>query len=175
MGGPPADPLVLAIVGTDHHPFDRLVRWVDAWASGRGRGTRVVVQFGSSDPPVAAEGRDLLPVAELERLMRGSRAVVCHGGPGTIMGARSCGVVPIVVPRRSELGEHVDDHQVRFSRRLAHEGSVHLAGDGTELGDLLDRALAGEPGFRLDPTLHDPAAEATARLKVLVERMLARP
>jgi UDP-N-acetylglucosamine transferase subunit ALG13 len=167
-----ADPLVLVVVGTDHHPFDRLISWVDAWASGRGPGVRLIMQSGSSKPPVAAEARDLLPVDELEALMRGSAAVVCHGGPGTIMGARSCGLVPIVVPRRSDLGEHVDDHQVRFSSRLAEAGIVHLAGDAAALGSLLDRALAGDPGFRFDPSERDPAAVAVARLRTLVERML---
>ena len=60
--------------------------------------------------------------------MGSAAAVVCHGGPGTILGARHRGAVPIVVPRQHRLGEHVDDHQVAFSRRLAADGGgIHLA------------------------------------------------
>ena len=38
--------LVLALVGTDHHPFDRLVRWMDAAASFHPE-ARFVVQHGA--------------------------------------------------------------------------------------------------------------------------------
>jgi UDP-N-acetylglucosamine transferase subunit ALG13 len=165
-------PLVLLVVGTDHHPFDRVVRWVDAWAERHSDEVRVVIQYGTSAPPVHAEGRDLFPVDELDAAMEVATAVVCHGGPGTIMGAREAGVVPIVVPRRSEFGEHVDDHQVRFASRVAEAGQVHLVRTESGLATALDRALAGAPGFRLDATGVDPAAEAVARLRILVDRML---
>jgi UDP-N-acetylglucosamine transferase subunit ALG13 len=167
------EPLVLLVVGTDHHPFDRVVGWVDAWAERHRGEARVVIQYGTSSPPVHAEGRDLLPVDELDALMGEAAAVVCHGGPGTIMGAREAGVVPIVVPRRSELGEHVDDHQVRFATRVAQAGQVHLARSESELAGLLDQALAGAAGFRSDASGVDPAAEAVARLRMLVDRLFA--
>ena len=136
---------------------------------------RVVIQYGTSRPPVHAEGHDLLPVAELEALMAEAVAVVCHGGPGTIMGAREAGVVPICIPRQSGLGEHVDDHQVRFATRVAQAGQVHLASTADELATLLDRALGGDAGFRLDLAGDDPAAAAVARFGALVDRLLGRP
>ena len=134
--------LVLVVVGTDHHPFDRVVGWADEWAASH-PDLRVLVQYGTSRPPTTAEGRDLLPVGELTALMSEATAVVCHGGPGTIMGAREAGHVPIVVPRRSDLGEHVDDHQVRFATRVAAAGQVHLATDQPTFSSLLERADAG--------------------------------
>jgi UDP-N-acetylglucosamine transferase subunit ALG13 len=173
MVRPGPAPLVLLVVGTDHHPFDRAVDWVDAWAARRGSEVRVVVQFGTSVPPVHCEGHDLLPIDELEALMRGARAVVSHGGPGTIMGARNAGVVPIVIPRRAELGEHVDDHQVRFAARLADAGQVHIARSRAGLEETLDRALEGGTGFRLDAPEANPADEAAGRLGKLVDQLLA--
>src|SRR5512141_3069242 len=98
---------MMLVVGTDHHPFDRAVGWVDDWAGANADRARVVIQFGTSRPPVHAEGHDLLPVAQLEAMMAEAVAVVCHGGPGTIMGAREAGVVPICIPRQSALGEQV--------------------------------------------------------------------
>jgi UDP-N-acetylglucosamine transferase subunit ALG13 len=172
---PSSLPLVTLVVGTDYHPFDRVVAWVDDWSAANADRARVVIQYGTSRPPVHAEAHDLLPVAELASLMKGSVAVVCHGGPGTIMGAREAGVVPICVPRQSGLGEHVDDHQVRFASRLARAGQVHLATTADELTALLDRALGGDAGFRLDLTGDDPAAAAVARFGALVDRLLGRP
>ncbi len=175
MSIPSPLPLVMLVVGTDHHPFDRAVAWVDDWGIAHADRARVVIQYGTSRPPVHAEGHDLLPVAELAALMAEAVAVVCHGGPGTIMGAREAGVVPICIPRQSGLGEHVDDHQVRFATHVAQAGQVHLASTADELATLLDRALGGDAGFRLDLAGDDPAAAAVARFGALVDRLLGRP
>ena len=59
--------LVLVVVGTDHHPFDRVVGWADEWAASH-PGVRVLVQYGTSRPPTTAEGHDLLPVGDLTAL-----------------------------------------------------------------------------------------------------------
>jgi UDP-N-acetylglucosamine transferase subunit ALG13 len=84
--------------------------------------------------------------------MAEAAVVVCHGGPGTILGARHLGAVPIVVPRQHRLGEHVDDHQVAFARRLAAAGGgIHLAETETELHRLLDRVAADPAAFRAGP------------------------
>jgi UDP-N-acetylglucosamine transferase subunit ALG13 len=149
-----AAPLLLVSVGTDHHPFDRLVRWAGAWLDGHPGRLRCLMQTGTSAPPAAgaAEWRAYLEFDALQEAMAGAAAVVCHGGPGTILGARHMGAVPIVVPRQHRLGEHVDDHQVAFSRRLAAQGGeIHLAETEDGLHRLLDR-VAAEPGsFRAGP------------------------
>jgi UDP-N-acetylglucosamine transferase subunit ALG13 len=161
---------VLTIVGTDHHPFDRLVDWVDRWVLSRGVGA--FVQFGTSAPPTHAEGRDLVSQDELAGLLARASAVVCHGGPGTIMAARDSGHLPIVVPRRPELGEHVDEHQVLFSTRLAAEGQVRVAATEHELHDLLDLALASPEAFRLDGAV-DAVGRAAERFAEIVDPVAA--
>lgn len=167
-GGPP---LVLVVVGTDHHPFDRVVGWADGWARTH-RDVRVVVQYGTSRPPSDAEGIDLVPAPRLEAMLAEAAAVVCHGGPGTIMGARAAGSVPIVVARRHDLGEHVDDHQVRFVARMARAGQVRPANDRRTFDDLLDQAIEGGSGFRLDLEGDDPAAHSVARFGALVDDLV---
>src|SRR3990172_6728958 len=79
MPAPPSDPLVVALVGTDHHPFDRLVRWMDDWAAERS--VRVVVQHGSARPPESTEGVRLFPLYQLESLLADA-ARPRGGGPG---------------------------------------------------------------------------------------------
>jgi UDP-N-acetylglucosamine transferase subunit ALG13 len=145
--------LVFVTVGTDHHPFDRLVAWADAWVtSGRANGTECLIQTGTSQPPQRAGWRDYLRYDEMVEAMARSVAVVCHGGPATIMDARRLGRVPIVVPRSSRLGEHVDDHQQRFAARMAELGQVHLPHSEDELFGLLDRALADPGAYELHET-----------------------
>lgn len=166
MSGKP--PLVVVVTGTDHHPFDRMVRTVDRWASERA--ARVIVQHGTSRPPVHAEGKPLLAVDELSELLREAAVVVCHGGPGTIAAARDAGKVPLVLPRRPELGEHVDDHQVLFVSRLASAGRVIAPEDEEGLAAALDAALAEPPVC--EPGSGDGSA-ATAELAGLVGSMMA--
>ena len=79
--------LVVAVVGTDHHPFDRLVEWVDA-AALRHPEHRFFVQHGASTPPTVAEGAPYVSHAELSSMLGEAAVMVCHGGPGTIMDAR---------------------------------------------------------------------------------------
>jgi UDP-N-acetylglucosamine transferase subunit ALG13 len=148
-----AAPLLLVTVGTDHHPFDRLVRWAGAWLDGHPGRLRCLMQTGTSAPPPgAADWQAYLEYDALQEAMASAAAVVCHGGPGTILGARHTGAVPIVVPRQHRLGEHVDDHQVAFSRRLAADGDeIHLAETEADLHRLLDRVAAEPAAFRAGP------------------------
>jgi UDP-N-acetylglucosamine transferase subunit ALG13 len=150
---PASAPLLLVTVGTDHHPFDRLVRWAQAWLDGHPGRLRCLMQTGTSAPPAGgAEWQAYLEFDTLQEAMASAAAVVCHGGPGTILGARHQGAVPIVVPRQHRLGEHVDDHQVAFSRRLAADGGgIHLAETEADLHRLLDRVVADPAAFRAGP------------------------
>lgn len=132
---------VLAMVGTDHHPFDRFVDWVDAEAL-RLPDTRFVVQHGASKSPRRAEGHEFLDHDRLVELLADARAVICHGGPGTIMEARSAGHVPICVPRDPTLGEHVDEHQQRFARLVGAAGVVREVHDQEAFSWLLEDVLA---------------------------------
>ena len=166
-------PQVFVTVGTDHHPFDRVIAWVDEWlAGGASERARCLVQVGTSRPPQHAEWSSYLTYDVMSEHLRSAVAVVCHGGPATIMEARDAGHVPIVVPRRRELGEHVDDHQVAFATRLGGLGELALADSAAELHALLDRALADPASFRLPVHEHD-ATGAIRRFGELVEPLLA--
>ncbi|HEU4398962.1 MAG TPA: glycosyltransferase [Actinomycetota bacterium] len=179
---PSAGPLLLVTVGTDHHPFDRLVRWVDGWlgsAEGRVAGLRCLMQTGTSAPPRsqagAAQWQAYLEFEALQAAMRDAAAVVCHGGPGTILGARHMGAVPIVVPRQHRLGEHVDDHQVAFSRRLAAEGSVFLAESEADLRGLLERVAVEPAAFRASAEHRGTAAAVRAFERLVDDLVAGRP
>jgi UDP-N-acetylglucosamine transferase subunit ALG13 len=160
-------PLVVALAGTDHHPFDRLVTWVDA-AAARHPEVRFLVQHGSSSAaPVIAEGQPFFSHDQLVALLAEASAVVCHGGPGTIMDARAAGHVPLCVPRDPRLGEHVDEHQQRFAAMVGQADVVRHVRSVEEFHEQLDRALA----FRPSPGAITMASRArdTARARLAAE------
>lgn len=149
---------VLVSVGTDHHPFDRLVAWMDQWQSehlnapvcGTGGVCRVNVQYGTSTRPSTASGESLMTHSALQAAMANATAIVTHGGPATIRDARSAGLRPLVVPRDPAFGEHVDDHQIRFTRMLAERGDIVLCREKDQLFEALDQAMESNAWLRLE-------------------------
>jgi UDP-N-acetylglucosamine transferase subunit ALG13 len=171
----PLRPLIFVTVGTDHHPFERLVHWVDDWlAEDHTSAVRCLVQSGATLPPRLAEWRAFLGREQMKELMSKATAVVCHGGPGTIMACARTGIRPIVVPRRRALGEHVDDHQVAFTRMLAPKGEIELVGSWEEFRAALASALSDPAAFRRVSTLPDPA-EAAERFERLIDQLMTGP
>jgi len=167
---------VLALVGTDHHPFHRLVDWVDA-AAVRHPEVRFIVQHGVADPPLVAEGHRFLPHARLSAEMAAATAVVCHGGPGTIMEARAAGLVPICVPRDPALGEHVDAHQLRFAQMVGTAGVVRAVHHVADLHTAIDTALLTGHTHRTIRTREESVATARAHAALAEELdlLLAAP
>lgn len=166
---------VLCILGTDHHPFTRLLQWMDAWRREAGGSVRVLVQHGFTEPlaDTALEQVDFVGHDELAALLADTRAVVCHGGPGTIFDCRRGGLVPVILPRSAEHGEHVDNHQVLFTGRLSTAGLIERVQTEEELRAALTEAL-GRPRTTLEKADDAAAAAATERLAGLVDAALAQ-
>ncbi len=160
----PTGPMVFTTVGTDHHPFDRLVGWAAAWHA-RNPQVEARVQYGTSQRPDLDGAEEYLTYERMAASFGHATAVVCHGGPATIMDARYAGRIPLVIPRRSAHGEHVDDHQVRFTNRLAELDQIILITTEDELHAALDRAVADPDVYALDPEADDTldAVRAFAR------------
>jgi UDP-N-acetylglucosamine transferase subunit ALG13 len=133
-------PSVVVSVGTDHHPFDRLVQWMDGWAQ-HNPDIDVVIQHGSAEEPRHAQGTRFLSHSELVSKISEAAIVVSHGGPATISEAWRAGMIPIVAPRGAGLGEHVDNHQQTFVGVLAAREQVVEVKTQEQLSDALDRAL----------------------------------
>jgi UDP-N-acetylglucosamine transferase subunit ALG13 len=165
-------PSIFVTVGTDHHPFNRLIEWVDAWlAVDRPVRVRSFVQSGTSNPPRHAAWKGYLSPEEMATASGGATAVVSHGGPGTIISCRSRGVVPIVVPRQRRWGEAVDDHQVVFTRRMAERREIFLAESRADLWAWLDAGLREPSTLRTTPHTRR-SKEVAERLARLVEDLV---
>ncbi|HVQ86806.1 MAG TPA: glycosyltransferase [Actinomycetes bacterium] len=131
---------LLVTVGTDHHPFDRLVAWADQFAADH-PDIDVLIQYGSAAAPRHAQGSQLLDHSQLQSEIAQADAVICHGGPATITEARRAGHLPICVPRDPNRGEHVDQHQLRFAQRLDDEGVVITVNSTDQLSDAVSTAF----------------------------------
>lgn len=125
-------------------PFDRLLQALEPLT-----GEELVVQCGASPGPKHATCVEYLPFDELGEHIRRARVVISHAGVGTIMRTLAAGKRPLVVPRRAQFGEAVDDHQVELARRLDDLGLVTLVEDPATL---VDHARSADRAVSIDRT-----------------------
>ncbi|WP_202387881.1 glycosyltransferase [Nocardioides flavescens] len=122
---------VVVTVGTsEHYGFRRLVERLVAVLP---PDVHVTWQTGStdvSDLPVTA--RASMPASELVAEIAEADAVIAHAGTGSSLVALEQGKMPLLVPRRSDRGEHVDDHQHQIASDLSSRGLAHVV-DADEL------------------------------------------
>jgi len=129
--------MILVTVGTQL-PFDRMIRTIDAWAARRTRAD-VFAQIGPTDyRPQNIEFVPFLDADVCRKLIATCDAVVSHAGMGSILTALEMGKPIVVMPRRAELGEHRNDHQVATVRRLTVHGRIFAAMDEHQLVERLE-------------------------------------
>lgn len=136
--------MIFLTVGTQL-PFDRLVRALDDWAAAH-PGADVFGQIaepstGGYRPQHFPHVANLAP-PEFQRRCREARVIVAHAGMGSLITAMTFGKPILVMPRRGDLGEHRNDHQLATAQHLGTRPGVRVARDGAELAAALDAMLA---------------------------------
>lgn len=161
---PPSEPAdlprrrvaVFVTVGTEL-PFDRLIGVIDEWARRTGRGCEVFAQIGrTAHPPAHIRWAESVDSRTFRQLISEAEVIVAHAGMGSILTALEEGRNLVVVPRRADLGEHRNDHQLATVAYLAANGLVNVATDEGALIAYLD----GEAGFTAPPPI-GAAADAS--------------
>lgn len=135
-GRPPVEDLSIVVTfGTGPFEFSR---GANAVLAALPESARVVWQRGTTPEvePWPGEVHEWMGYDDLRDAMVESDVVVTHAGVGSILTALRAGRRPIVLPRRAELGEVVDDHQVQLTAGLEERGLV--------VGSDLDPSLLAE-------------------------------
>ncbi len=129
--------MIFVTVGTHEQPFDRLVKYMDGWAAEHDE--KVIIQTGfSTYEPEHCEWSKLYPYSKMVELVNEARIVITHGGPSSFIMPLQVGKTPIVVPRKKEYDEHVNDHQVDFSNQVAErQGSIIVIEDVKKIADAI--------------------------------------
>jgi UDP-N-acetylglucosamine--N-acetylmuramyl-(pentapeptide) pyrophosphoryl-undecaprenol N-acetylglucosamine transferase len=150
---PPAEarPLRIAISVGTHFPLDRLIRAVARVTDER---DEVFAQIGpSGSAPAHWETQPIVGPDELEKRLAWADVVVCHAGVGLLLSSFTQGRAPLVVARRKELGEAVDDHQLQLVGALGRRGLVTAIETGTLTRDtLLEQSALGIREAQVAPT-----------------------
>lgn len=129
--------MIFVTVGTQM-PFDRLVRAVDQWAGLRDR-SDLFAQIGPTRyRPKRFESVPFLDADSYRERLESARAIVAHAGMGSILKAMQLGKPILIMPRRADLGEHRNDHQMATAQRFETYESIWVAYSEEELLNSLD-------------------------------------
>lgn len=131
--------MILVTLGTHEQPMRRLVPILTSLSTLRPEMGPFHIQHGTTALPAGWQGEALVGPRELSELMRSADIIITHGGPATIGEARAAGKVPIVVPRQRRFGEHVDDHQLWYARRLDEAREIILVEEALQLIGAIER------------------------------------
>ncbi len=112
--------MILVTVGTQRFPFNRLLKKVDDLVAQREIMDTVVGQTGHSDYRLQNySGREFYGEEEFYSLINQCEILITHGGIGTITKGLLLKKKVIIVPRRKEYGEHIDNHQIEIGQRFS--------------------------------------------------------
>jgi UDP-N-acetylglucosamine--N-acetylmuramyl-(pentapeptide) pyrophosphoryl-undecaprenol N-acetylglucosamine transferase len=138
-------PTVFVTLGTiKPYRFDALVdRLMEILPSG----ARVTWQVGETErKDLPGDVRTSMSSADMDKHLSESDYIISHAGVGTALRAMDLGRRPVLVPRRSARGEHVDDHQIQIARELAVRGLAIAS----EVDDLTFEDLVSASAFELE-------------------------
>ncbi len=112
--------MIFVTVGTHEQPFNRLIEYIDKLKLDGIIMEDIVMQTGfSTYIPQYCTWSKLLPYEEMVQNVANARIVITHGGPASFIMPLQIGKTPVVVPRQYDFNEHVNNHQVEFTKAVA--------------------------------------------------------
>lgn len=134
--------MMFVTVGTHEQPFDRLIQAIDGLKGSGDIDEDVFIQTGySTFEPRHCRWVPFVTNEEMRRMFQEADVCITHGGPSSFLQALDAGTVPVVVPRRREFGEHVNDHQVEFAEMVERRfGDIVVVNDVAKLADGIGRS-----------------------------------
>lgn len=132
--------MIFVTVGTHEQQFNRLISYIDELKGCGIIQEEVIMQIGfSTYEPKHCKWSKLLTHKDLKQYVEDARIVITHGGPASFVMPLQYGKIPVVVPRKKEYGEHVNDHQVDFCEKLAKRmGNIILVDQVEKIRDILN-------------------------------------
>ena len=133
--------MIFLTVGSEL-PFNRLVKAVDDWAAENDRND-IIGQIADPGPegyqPEKIQWRKFISAEEYDHHFTEAELIIGHAGMGSIITAALKNKAIIIMPRRAELKETRNDHQVATAEKFSMRAGVLVANNESEIGPLLDR------------------------------------
>jgi UDP-N-acetylglucosamine transferase subunit ALG13 len=124
--------MIFLTVGTQL-TFDRLVKCVDDFCKSNPH-IKVIAQIAdSSYQPKFFEYHKTLSIPEFTKLFNEAELIISHAGMGSILTAL-CAAKPILImPRKTEFGEHRNNHQLGTAENFSQRPGCYVFNNLLEL------------------------------------------
>ena len=114
--------MIYVVAGNIRFPFSRLLMTMNKEKKSGKIPGELYGQYGSYRPDFKLDAfsykRPMFPYQEHLNWIKEAEMVVCEAGEDIILLCLMMGKIPIILPRKKSYGEHVDDHQMEFARKL---------------------------------------------------------
>jgi UDP-N-acetylglucosamine transferase subunit ALG13 len=121
--------MIAVTLGTTPYPFNRVIWWLAELIDQGIIAESVFLQHGYTDIKIIQKydfvtAVPLMSAKELDKKITKARLVISHAGQGSTRKLACQNKSFVIVPRLAVYGEHVDDHQLRFSEGVSQMGIV---------------------------------------------------
>lgn len=159
--------MIFITLGTQNFPMNRVIEEIEKLIlEGEISAENVVLQHGYSNSSSLVSSYKFLSTEEFINVIEKSDIVITHGGTGSILKALENNKKVICIPRKSELGEHVDDHQFEISNEFKKAGYLLEILDISELREAIQ--IAEQTNF----VKYQNTSELIPHLKKLIIELL---
>ncbi len=132
--------MILVTLGTQDKPFIRLLKEIQECINKGIINEKVIVQAGCTRfESTDMEIFDLIPMEEFDKLIEQCNILITHGGVGSIITGLKKDKKVIAVPRKSEYGEHVNNHQIQIIENFDKAGYIIGALEPKDIEKALQR------------------------------------
>lgn len=137
--------MIFVILGTQRFQLNRLIEELDRLIeNGELPTNEIIIQHGYSKKSRYAKNFKLISEENFINYIKESDLVITHGGTSAIINALKLSKKVIVIPRKSEYGEHVDNHQQEIVDLFFYKGYIEKVDEIRELLNTINKAADKE-------------------------------
>lgn len=147
--------MIFVTMGTHEQPFNRLIQKIDGLKRDDVITEDVVIQTGfSTYEPKYCTWQKMFPFQDMVKYVKKTRIDITHDGPLPLIVPLQIGKIPIVMSIQSKFNEHVNNHQVLFTRAMKERyGNLIVVEDIKKQGEIIknyDKLSAGMHGGEMN-------------------------
>lgn len=133
--------MIFVTLGTQKFQMNRLVKAIDELSEKNVVPDEFFIQTGASTyKPKHCKYVDFMDSKEYAKKIQECDLLITHAGVGTIITGKNANKPVIVVPRLSEFGEHVDDHQREIAEAFSNKKCVLSCENVEELLNYIEKS-----------------------------------
>lgn len=138
--------MIFVTLGTQDKCFKRPLEALEEHIKNGKINDEIIVQAGHTKfESEHMQILDYIPFEEFTKYIERADIIITHGGVGSILNSIKLNKKIIAIPRLSEYGEHVNDHQLQIISKMAQEGYIIDGSNLQELPENIEKAVNLKP------------------------------